>query len=444
MRNCLFSICALIMVLLVILSVLFAPMVLGVSHVGVVRDVIVVFVDVPDVELLIGYGVTVLEVYSIIPAVHAVMSQGVVEQLMDDPAIAYIAGNAQMQTLAQSQTQGGDVVNWAVRQINASSVWVESTGVGVRVAVLDTGISSVDGVFVYGGYNFVDDNLDIVDGHGHGTMLASIIGMRHGSSSGLLGVAPDVHLYAVKVLDDKGVGSLSQAILGVQWAVEHDMHVISISWCINDRNDALKQALAVAYSEGVLIVAAAGNNEVQFGVGCPANYESTIAVSAVKEDARQLDHACTGVEMELTAPGGGVYAVGPDNIARSGTGTSYAAAYVAGVAALIWAKNPALTNTQVRNILCQTATDLQPNDGLDRDIYFGYGLINATAAIQATTPNNPNSTNQPNTNTPKTNLNTTTTLLTISIITTIIITITTITLLSKRYNKNKNTINYHH
>jgi subtilisin family serine protease len=288
------------------------------------------------------------------------------------------------------QTVFWDNINWAVRQINATmSVWSESTGSSVKVAVLDTGVSSIDDVKVYGGYNFVDDNMDVTDRYGHGTMIASMIAATHSnSSSGLLGVAPDVEIYAVKILDDKGGITLEHAIAGVQWAIDNDMQIISMSWCINDKNNALKQILDVAYSKGILLVAAAGNTgDVAFGVGCPANYESTIAVSAIKEDTRKFEQACTGPEIELTGPGDDVWGIGPDNRVCRNTGTSFAVAYVTGTAALVWAKNTTLTNTQVRNILCQTATDMQLNDGLDRDIFFGYGLVNATAAIQAATPN---------------------------------------------------------
>ena len=427
----------LVVIILLTPITLFVPTVSCVSQVESMRNVIIGFIGEPDLQLLRDYDVIVLKVYNIIPAVHAIMTQEVIEQLKQDPAIAYITENTQTQVQTLSQTQileEVDGANWAVRQINATSAWVESTGVGVRVAVLDTGISPVDGVKVYGGYNFVEDNGDTVDRYGHGTMLATIIGMKHSSSSGLMGVAPDAQLYAVKVLDDHGVGNLDQAVLGVQWAVENDMQIISISWCINDKNNALKQALATAYSRGILIVAAAGNvGEIQAGVGCPADYNSTIAVSAIKENTRQLEQACSGEEIELTAPGGDIYAVGLDNKIHSGSGTSFAAAYVTGTAALAWAKNPTLTNIQIRNILCQTATDMQPADGLNRDIYFGYGLINATAAIKAT-PNNPNinPTNPQNINRPKTNFIT----ITISIVLISIIMITVLLLTTHHHNKN--------
>ena len=292
-------------------------------------------------------------------------------------------------------TAASEAINWAAYQINAPTAWTQSTGAGIKIAVLDTGVGPVDDVKVYGGYNFVDNNQDITDRHGHGTVIASIIAATHtNSATGLLGIAPNAQIYAVKIMDDQGNINLERAILGVRWAIDNDMQIISISWCINDRNNALKQVLDEAYSKGILIVAAAGNTgEVAHGVGCPAVYSSTIAVSAIKEDKSRLEVACTGEEIELTGPGAYVYGIGPGNSIYWGTGTSFAVPYVTGTAALVWAKNASLTNMQVRDILCKTATDLQPFDGLERDIFFGYGLINATAAIQAATTssvNNPN------------------------------------------------------
>jgi len=277
--------------------------------------------------------------------------------------------------------------NWALNQINAPAAWSESTGKGVKIAILDSGVGPIDDVKVYGGYNFVDNNTDTTDQYGHGTMVASIIAATHtNSKTGLKGVAPDAEIYAVKIIDNQGNMNLDRAIKGVQWAIDNDIQIISMSWCIDDRNYALKQILDLAYSKGILLIAAAGNyGEIRTGVGCPADYDSTIAVSAVKENKLRLEQACAGSQIELTGPGENVWVIWRDNkLYTSITGTSFAAAYITGTAALVWAKNTTLTNTEVRNILCQTATDLQPADGLDRDIFFGYGLVNAAAAVQTT------------------------------------------------------------
>jgi subtilisin len=343
-------------------------------------DVIVGFNGTPDPELLTSYGGKVLEVYSIIPAVHVVLPKNVIEQLTQNPKVVYVTEN--------SKIQAAGTIRWAIENIGAPQAWSQSTGEGVKVAVLDSGVGPVNDLKVYGGYNFIDNNYDTRDVFGHGTLIAGIIAVSASSSLGVAGVAPNAEIYAVKVLNNEGVGTLNQAISGIQWAIDHGMQIISMSWNFIDNSYALKQAVDAAYSKGLLLVGAAGNaGEVMTGVGCPACYDSVIAVSAVTEDNLQLDESCCGEEIELTAPGELTYSIGIDNTTWAGTGTSYSTAYVTGVAALVWAKNPALTNVEVRNILDITAVDLQPDDGKDRDIFFGYGLVNASAAVFATPSN---------------------------------------------------------
>jgi len=388
-----FSLIVILLILIVSLFVSVGSISSSSRCVAVVEDVIVGFVDAPDLQLLAEYNVVVVETFSIIPAVHAIVPQSSMEALRQNPKVAYVAENSQM--------VAAGVADWPLQKIGVTdAVWTSYTGAGVKIALLDSGIAPIDNLRFHVGYNFIDNNFDTTDVFKHGTLIASLIAMQPIASTGFRGVAPEVELYAVKVLDDNGRGSLAQALSGVQWAVENKMQIISISWCIVDQYSVLKEALDKAYyEEGILIVAAVGNTgNIAHGVGCPANYDSTIAVSAINEAGSKLRTACTGEEVELTAPGEGIYSIGPNNQVAFWEGTSFAVPYVVGTAALVWAKNTSLTNIEVRNILCQTAIDLQPNDGKDRDIFFGYGLINATAALQITTPTGNNNNNNGNNN----------------------------------------------
>ncbi|XHH08700.1 MAG: S8 family serine peptidase [Candidatus Bathyarchaeia archaeon] len=341
-------------------------------------DVIVGFNGTPDLETLTSSGGIVIEVYSIIPAVHAHLPQTALTQLKENPKIAYITEN--------SQTHAAGTIRWAVERVGAPQAWSQSTGAGVKVAVLDSGVGPVNDVNVYGGYNFIDNNYDVTDHFGHGTMIAGIIAASTSSPLGVAGVAPDAEIYAVKVLNDQGVGTLSQAIAGIQWAVDNEMQIISMSWSLIDQNNALKHAVDAAYQSGLLLVAAAGNiGEIASGIiGCPANYDSVIAVSATKENNVHLEMSCVGTKIELAAPGENVDSIWINNQVYSGTGTSFSVGYVTGTAALVWGKNPSLTNVQVRDILDKTAVDLDANG---RDIFYGFGLVNASAAVSATPRN---------------------------------------------------------
>jgi subtilisin family serine protease len=368
---------SIVLALTVLASIFLSANVLGSPETFV--DVIIGFNGPSNPEVIRSYGGAVLETYSIIPAVHAILPSPVVAQLTQTQEVAYITENSQVQT--------SGTIRWAIEHIGAPQAWSQSTGTGVKVAVLDTGVGPVNDVKVYGGYNFIENNLDTSDHYGHGTMIAGIIAAASTSTLGVAGVAPNAEIYAVKVINNQGDGNLNQAILGIQWAIDNGMQIISMSWNLAD-NSALKQAVDAAYSRGILLVAAAGNaGEIMTGVGFPASYDSVIAVSAVTEDNLRLTDSCCGAEIELAAPGEVVYSIGLDNKTWWGTGTSYSAGYVTGTAALVWAKNPSLTNIQVRSILDKTATDLQSGDGQDRDIFFGYGLVNATAAVYATPSN---------------------------------------------------------
>jgi subtilisin family serine protease len=369
--------CVLFLAFTVLASIFLSANVLGAPETFV--DVIVGFNGAPDPEVIRSYGGAVLETYSIIPAIHAILPSSAITQLTQTQEVAYITKNSQIQT--------SGTIRWAIEHVGAPQAWSQSTGTSIKVAVLDTGVGPVNDVKVYGGYNFIENNLDTSDHYGHGTMIAGIIAAASTSTLGIAGTAPNAEIYAVKIINDQGDGTLDQAVSGIQWAINNGMQIISMSWNLAD-NPALNQAVDAAYNRGILLVAAAGNaGQIMSGVGYPASYDSVIAVSAVTEENTHLTESCVGSEIELAAPGEVIYSIGLDNRTWWGTGTSYAAGYITGTAALVWAKNPTLTNIQVRNILDKTATDLQPSDGQDRDIFFGYGLVNATAAVYAT-PNN--------------------------------------------------------
>lgn len=337
-------------------------------------DVIVGFKTIPDLDLFRKSDCAIHEVYSIIPAVYVSMPQAFVEALKKNPNVDYIAGN---DALSASGT-----VNWAADAVNASMAWSQSTGAGVKVAVLDTGAGPARDLTISGGYNFVGNNTYYADDNGHGTMVAGIIAAVANSTIGISGVAPSAEIYAVKILDKDGVGTVDRALGGIQWALDNGMNIISMSWSLNDVNRAVENALQAAYNSGILLVAAAGNTgDVSEAIWCPASFDSVIAVSGIRKDYTRLLESCYGPKIELTAPGEKVYSTWLNNQLGSGTGTSMAAPFVSGVAALVWARNPSLTNIQVRNILDGTAADL---GDAGRDIYYGYGLVNASAAVYAT------------------------------------------------------------
>jgi subtilisin family serine protease len=337
-------------------------------------EVIVGFVGQPDVQLIRQHGGDVRRVYSIIPALYASLPEWAVEVLKKSPKVAYIHENGIVEAVAQTTP-------WGVSHINAPQAWNQSKGRNVEVAVLDTGVDTGhEDLMVYGGVSFVTGTPSYKDDNGHGTHVAGIIAALD-NTIGVVGVAPEAKLYAVKVLNSQGSGSLDQVIMGIQWAVNNSMNVISMSLSTKSDYQALHDACDAAYSKGLLLVAAAGNDGKRFGlldtVRYPAKYSSVIAVAATDESDKRASFSSAGPAVDIAAPGVDIYSTYIGNSYTTLSGTSMATPHVSGVAALVWAKNPSLTNVEVRQILDDTA------DYLGNEKWYGNGLVDAYAAVTA-------------------------------------------------------------
>ena len=181
-------------------------------------------------------------------------------------------------------------------------------------------------------------------------------------------------------MSDEGRGTISSVVAGIEWAVEQGIAVMNMSLGSKAGSETLREACDRAYERGHLLVAAAGNAGEPSGEGedviYPAAYSSVIAVAASDVLDRRADFSSTGPEVELIAPGVDVDSTWPGDEYHEAKGTSAAAPHVAGVAALVWAANPDLTNVQVRQVLRDTAEDL----GLDAN-HQGYGLVRADSAV---------------------------------------------------------------
>ena len=276
-----------------------------------------------------------------------------------------------------------DTVPWGVSRIGVEGIQRQNKGDGVKVAIIDTGIDlDHPDLKVAGNVTFVSGTGNGDDDNGHGTLVAGIIAALD-NSLGYVGVAPQVELYAVKVLDKRGQGTLNSVVQGIRWAIENDMQVINLSFGdVTEMSYAVEKALNDACNAGIIIVAGAGNAGNSEGKGnnvwYPARYESVIAVGAAdKKDTRYMASS-TGDALELIAPGVVIYST-----ARGGgysylSGTSAAAPHVVGVAALLIATG--MNNSEdVRHCLQNTAVDLG-EPGCDSQ--YGYGMVDAELALK--------------------------------------------------------------
>jgi hypothetical protein len=340
-------------------------------------EVIIGFIGKPDVELVKQHNGEIRYVYKIIAAVYASLPEGAIEPLKKNPRIAYIHKNGRVEALEQT-------IPWGIERIGAPQAWAESEGTGVKIAILDTGVGPHEDLKVNGGYDYVNNDDDPSDDNGHGSHVAGTIAALN-NLFGVVGAAPEALIYAVKMLDASGSGTIDWAIKAIEWSVINGMQVISMSWGTSTDYQALHDAVDAAYSKGLLLVAAAGNSGNRYGWGdnvvYPAKYDSVIAVAATDQNNKRASWSSTGPAVELAAPGVNINSTYLGNSYKTLSGTSMATPHVSGTAALVWAKNPTLTNAEVRKILQDTATDLGT---AGRDNQYGYGLVNAYAAVLAT------------------------------------------------------------
>ncbi|MGP1907068.1 S8 family peptidase [Metabacillus sp. JX24] len=324
--------------------------------------------------IISGFGGKVKHQYKYMNVVHASLPDQAAAALEKNPNVLFVEEDFEAKAIGQS-------VPYGITQIKADAV--QSTGVkgsGVKVAILDSGIdASHEDLNVSGGASFIPNEPDpFVDGDSHGTHVAGTVAALN-NTVGVLGTAPDVSLYAVKVLDSTGSGSYSGIAQGIEWAVANGMDVINMSLGGSQDSTALKQAVDLAYNRGAVVVAAAGNSGSKGKrntIGYPAKYSSVIAVGAVDSANARASFSSVGSELEVMAPGVNILSSVPGNKYASFNGTSMASPHVAGAAALILSKYPSMSNTEVRSRLKNTALPLGD------PFYYGAGLINVQAAIQ--------------------------------------------------------------
>jgi subtilisin family serine protease len=239
--------------------------------------------------------------------------------------------------------QPAEEFSWGIIRIYAELAWEKTTGSTIRVAILDTGIDLDHPDLqdnIKGNVNLIKPNKSGDDDKGHGTHVAGIVAALD-NDIGVIGVGPDISLYAVKVLDKKGQGWLSDLIDGLNWCINNEMQVINMSFGSLSDNDSFHEAIIEAYEAGITLVASAGNNGEYGGeIEYPAKYPETIAVSAVDQYDNFASFSSYGLEIDLTAPGVDIKSAYKKNAYETLSGTSMSAPHVTGVVALLLTTSP--------------------------------------------------------------------------------------------------------
>jgi subtilisin family serine protease len=290
------------------------------------------------------------------------------------PGVVSVKEEVQYEKTAELVNQP---IRWPVKKVNAAQTLQKGlTGKGVKVAVLDTGISiDHEDLIVSGGTSTVENYTSFDDDNGHGTHVAGIIGAQN-NSVGSVGVAPDVELYAVKVLDSDGVGYEGEIAAGIKWAIDNKMDIINMSLSSPGYSPVIDNYINMAADQGIMIVAAAGNYGMPDGtqntIEHPAKNENTIAVGAIDKFDIRAPFSATGRELDVVAPGVDIYSTFWEDGKNSymvESGTSMAAPFVAGTLAVYKQKNP---DGDLRGMLLNNTIDLGVTG---QDYLYGHGLV---------------------------------------------------------------------
>jgi subtilisin family serine protease len=316
----------------------------------------------------------------------AIIPQSQIRRLEHDPAIEFVETNSRFEIAVES-TSIEYADSWGIRDIGIEPAHsLNYTGKGVKIGILDTGIDYTHPELATNykdGYDFINNDNNPMDDNGHGTHIAGIIAAAR-DGNGIVGIAPDAEIYAVKVSDKNGEGSFSSLVKGINWSVEHDMDIVSISLTGEGGSKTLQKAIETAYNEhNITLVAAVGNGKGD--VLYPAAYEQVIGVGSVRENNTLSSFSRTGNEVEFVAPGSEIKSAAIGEGYRLLSGTSMATPFVTGTIALIlqsdertWSNTGAVdgdgkwTNGEIRQVLRGAARDLGEKG---RDNLYGYGLL---------------------------------------------------------------------
>jgi serine protease len=278
--------------------------------------------------------------FNIIPAVAAQLDADQVKELEKNPDVAYIEPDYKIYALENLDTNAGSsVINalsspqtipYGITMVNAPAVWPRTRGAGAMVAVLDTGISMYhpDRGNVVNSASFVP-GVALEDFHGHGTHTSGTVAAAD-NDIGVVGVAPQAGLLIAKVIDNTGSGNDSWLISGIEWAVDNNANVISMSLGGPDYSAALDAACTNALAAGTLLVAAAGNDDSNVP-SYPAALPSVISVAAVDQNKNKASFSNYGPTIALAAPGVSVYSTVPVNSSDSADALWNAASHQANV-----------------------------------------------------------------------------------------------------------------
>lgn len=314
------------------------------------------------------------------------IEEKLVQELMADDDLEFITPNYYLQGMAVVNPPKNELDLWNMQMLDISKAWKYSRGTGVVVAVLDSLYTTSHPDLLPNLLSPYDFSGDLTYTDLHGLHVAGIIGAV-ANDFGVVGVAPEVSILPIRVLNRLQEAKISQVVQAIELAITLGADVINLSLGVYDPFFSgydfpdLHHAIKRAYDAGIVLVAAAGNYRTDFLL-YPAAYPEVIAVGALNHTGERAWYSQYGVGLEVMAPGGdedaGIVSIGQETSTyETLSGTSMAAPHVSGAVALLIA-NGITDPDYIRQILRETAIDLgEPG----YDLEYGYGLIDPFAIL---------------------------------------------------------------
>lgn len=269
-------------------------------------------------------------------------------------------------------------VQYAPQKVSAQSAWDITRGSSTtKIAIIDTGVDynhpDLAGKVIKG-YDYVSDDWDPMDQNNHGTHAAGIAAAATNNARGIAGMAPNVSIYAVRVLDANGSGSLDDVANGIYHAVDNGAKVVSLSLGGPGSATSLQNAVNYAVSKGVVVVAAAGNENTS-APSYPAYYSGAIAVAATDRNDARASFSNYGSWVDVAAPGVDIASTVRNGGYAYMSGTSMACPLVAGVAGLLASQGRSAANIRAA---IENTTDYVSGTGS----LYAKGRVNAANAVR--------------------------------------------------------------
>lgn len=282
---------------------------------------------------------------------------------------------------------------WGITAFDLPGAWSKSRGGGVKVAVLDTGVDLDHPDLaknILPGYNFISPGKDPWDDNQHGTHVAGIIAASN-NEIGMVGVAPEAKIIPVKVLNKNGSGNLVDVANGIRWAVDKGgADLICMSLGSPNPVQEVRKAIQHALSKKVVCFVAAGNSGMTKQVFYPANYPETIAIGSIDENFSRSSFSNTGDNLDFMAPGGRIFSTVPDNWYAVLSGTSMAAPFATGVAALalsyVRGKGSSVrleSNEDYMEAFKKHTVPIRNEDLKNKVFYQGFGILEPKKLLEA-------------------------------------------------------------